>query len=249
MYNNTKTRRNIFQDKKTIINIYSIMTEQPQASAENSTTSQDQTQQHNEDLPDATPRDVRLLHLILASMGVTAYQDRVPLQLMDFAYRYTHGVLQDALYYSDHAGASTSTLPAGVGSSSSTSLTVDDIRLAVGARVNYQFKPAPPKELLLEMAQEKNKRPLPPVPQQYGIRLPPEKYCLTSKEWQLDDEKDETITEFIATRPTIGGKSTPDNNNNTNDSEDMDEQMINSVKDEEDNNENEEDGDAIMGEV
>lgn len=133
-------------------------------------------------------------------MGVTAYQDRVPLQLMDFAYRYTHSVLQDALYYNDHAGASGNTLPAGVGPSAS-QLSVEDVRLAVAARVNYQFKPAPPKELLLEMAQEKNKRPLPAIPQQYGIRLPPEKYCLTSKEWRLDDEKDETISEYVEKPP------------------------------------------------
>ncbi|ODQ63323.1 transcription factor TAFII-31, partial [Nadsonia fulvescens var. elongata DSM 6958] len=144
------------------------------------------------------PRDVRLLHLILASMGVNAYQDRVPLQLMDFAYRYTHGVLVDALTYNDHAHA-----PGSLSSSSSANqnnanpssgattnapLTVDDIRLAIGARVAYQFKPAPPKELLLEMAQERNKRPLPAVHAGHGLRLPPEKYCLTSKEWDLDEE-------------------------------------------------------------
>ena len=40
------------------------------------------------------PRDARLIHLILANYGVTAYQERVPLQLMDFAYRYTSSILQ-----------------------------------------------------------------------------------------------------------------------------------------------------------
>ncbi|ANB15982.1 TATA-binding protein-associated factor TAF9 [Sugiyamaella lignohabitans] len=148
------------------------------------------------DLPNITPRDVRLLHLILASMGVSSYQDRVPLQLMDFAFRYTHGVLQDALHYSDHAHSSTSHQPAGVGPSN-VPLTIDDVRLAVGARVNYQFKPAPPKELLLDLAQERNKRPLPQVSQQYGLRLPPEKYCLTSKEWEFDDEDDELMNEIV----------------------------------------------------
>lgn len=143
-----------------------------------------------------TPRDVRLLHLILASMGVTSYQDRVPLQLMDFAYRYTRGVLQDALQYSDHAHS-------GSGGSSATSaasnipLTINDVRLAVAARVNYQFKPVPPKELMLDLAQERNKRPLPGVIQQYGLRLPPEKYCLTSKEWNFEDEADEIMTEMV----------------------------------------------------
>lgn len=33
------------------------------------------------------PRDARVIHLILASMGVHAYHERVPLQIMDFAYR------------------------------------------------------------------------------------------------------------------------------------------------------------------
>lgn len=33
------------------------------------------------------PRDARVVHLILASMGVHAYHERVPLQIMDFAYR------------------------------------------------------------------------------------------------------------------------------------------------------------------
>ena len=43
------------------------------------------------------PRDARLIHLILANYGVTAYQERVPLQLMDFAYRYTSSTLQYVL--------------------------------------------------------------------------------------------------------------------------------------------------------
>jgi transcription initiation factor TFIID subunit 9B len=154
------------------------------------------TENNPSDLPSATPRDVRLLHLILASMGVTAYQDRVPLQLMDFAYRYTHGILQDALHYNDHAHSVTTHQPAGVGPSNSP-LTTEDVRLAVGARVNYQFKPAPPKELLLELAQEKNKRPLPLVSQQFGLRLPPEKYCLTSKEWEFEEEPDQIMQEMV----------------------------------------------------
>lgn len=135
-----------------------------------------------------TPRDVRLLHLILASMGVTSYQDRVPLQLMDFAYRFTHGVLQDALLYNDHAHSSTTTTPAGLGPAH-VPLSTEDIRLAVAARVNYQFKPAPPKELLLELAQEKNRKPLPAVQEQWGVRLPPEKYCLTAKDWDFEEEE------------------------------------------------------------
>lgn len=32
------------------------------------------------------PRDVRILHLILASQSIQSYEDHVPLQLMDFAH-------------------------------------------------------------------------------------------------------------------------------------------------------------------
>jgi transcription initiation factor TFIID subunit 9B len=31
----------------------------------------------------------------------------------------------------------------------------------------------------LELAQEKNKQPLPLIPEKYGIRLPADKHCLT----------------------------------------------------------------------
>ena len=118
------------------------------SSNNNSNTNNSSNRAVEDEFEGDTPRDVRLLHLILASMGVTSYQDRVPLQLMDFAYRFTHGVLQDALLYNDHAHSSTTTTPAGLGPAH-VPLTTEDIRLAVAARVNYQFKPAPPKELLL----------------------------------------------------------------------------------------------------
>lgn len=133
----------------------------------------------------AVPRDVRLLHLILASLGITQYQDHVPLQLMDFAYRYSYGVLQDAVLYHDHAGS------LGTNNLKTYPLTVEDIRLAVAARTNYQFKPAPPKALLLEVAAEKNKKALPAVMAGWGLRLPPEKYCLTSKDWTLAEQAEE----------------------------------------------------------
>ncbi|KAK9474156.1 uncharacterized protein V1510DRAFT_412562 [Dipodascopsis tothii] len=118
-------------------------------------------------------------------MGVTSYHDRVPLQLMDFACRYTNGILHDALLYADHSRSANPT----TGTAGNTHLTLEDIRLAVAARVNYQFKPAPPKELLLELAQERNRKPLPPISQTFGIRLPPEKYCLTAKDWEIEDEE------------------------------------------------------------
>lgn len=132
------------------------------------------------------PRDVRLLHLIFATQGIQNYQEHVPLQLMDFAHRYTVSVLKDAVTYNDHAKS--------INGSSNTSkgVNTDDIRLAIAAKTNYQFKPTPPKELLLELAHERNSKPLPPVIPKWGLNLPPEKYCLTARDWDsLDEERDD----------------------------------------------------------
>src|SRR5690242_19093890 len=46
------------------------------------------------------PRDARLIHMLLSNLGVTAYQERVPLQLLDFAYRHSSSILSDALHLS-----------------------------------------------------------------------------------------------------------------------------------------------------
>ncbi|GEQ72185.1 hypothetical protein JCM33374_g5871 [Metschnikowia sp. JCM 33374] len=136
--------------------------------------------------PTVVPRDVRLLHLIFATQGVQNYQDHVPLQLMDFAHRYTTSVLKDAVTYGDHARSSNG------GNSANTTVNTDDIRLAIAAKTNYQFKPAPAKELMLELAHERNSKSLPPVIPKWGLNLPPEKYCLTAKDWDsLDEEKND----------------------------------------------------------
>ncbi|KAG5440813.1 hypothetical protein PCK2_000112 [Pneumocystis canis] len=120
------------------------------------------------------PRDARIIHLILTSLGVEAYQQNVPLQLLTFAHRYTHQVLQDAQAYSDYAR------PDG-----SSELTIDDIRLAIASQVNNSFRGPPPKEFLLELASERNRNPLPPIYPTYGLRLPPKKYLLTAPNWDL----------------------------------------------------------------
>ncbi|CCH59175.1 hypothetical protein TBLA_0B03340 [Henningerozyma blattae CBS 6284] len=150
------------------------------------------------------PRDVRLLHLLLASQSIHQYEDQVPLQLMDFAHRYTTSVLKDAIVYSDyaeHANPNASNTNGGSGGSTannnsnhSPTLTVEDIRLAIAARTQYQFKPTAPKELLLQLAADRNKKALPQVMGTWGVRLPPEKYCLTAKEWELDSDKTKSTT-------------------------------------------------------
>ena len=148
------------------------------------------------------PRDARVIHMILAVMGITAYEERVPVQLLDFAYRYTASVLQDALYLSAeghagtgprHGGAAKDDAGAAGGAGAnkdSTGLSLTALRLSIASRLHYQSSMSLPKEFLLDLANERNRVALPPVRQEWGVRLPPEKYCLTGVGWGLRGEWD-----------------------------------------------------------
>jgi len=157
------------------------------------------------------PRDARLIHLVLASMNVSAYQERVPLMLMDFAYRYTSGVLQDALLFSDAINGTANT-----GSQNPpANISIDDLRMSIASRVNHQFNTSLPKEFLLDIAQERNRVALPTVGPEFGVRLPPEKYCLTGVNWDLkvggdewtemDENEDENEGAGVGQSTIVGG--------------------------------------------
>ncbi|KAI5838761.1 transcription initiation factor IID, 31kD subunit-domain-containing protein [Morchella snyderi] len=158
------------------------------------TTTDDPAKQPAADAPPAgtrKPRDARIIHLILASMGVSSYQERVPLMLMDFAYRYTSSVLQDALLFSDAIHSTTNT----GGPNPPSSVTLADLRMSVASRINHQFNTALPKEFLLDIAQERNRVALPTVGKEFGVRLPPEKYSLTGISWELAETREDWMAE------------------------------------------------------
>lgn len=148
------------------------------------------------------PRDARLLHMILANYGVNAYQERVPLQLMDFAYRYTSSTLSDAQHFTSDvygtAGPGTTT-GKGTAHNDLSSITLPALRLSIHSRTHYQFNPTLPKETYAEIAQERNRVALPSVQREWGMRLPPEPYCLTGTGWDLKEEWDEEMEETEAT--------------------------------------------------
>eukprot|EP01132_Coremiostelium_polycephalum_P004604 gene4604-5750_t len=121
------------------------------------------------------PRDSRVIKSILKTMGVQNHDPRVVNQLLEFMYKYVYEVLQDSVVYSEHSGK--------------TNIDITDVRLAIQSRVNYSFTSPPPRELLLSIAEEKNKIPLPPIPDRYGILLPPDEYCLTNSNYQVNPPK------------------------------------------------------------
>lgn len=156
------------------------------------------------------PRDARLIHMLLASLGVTAYQERVPLQLLDFAYRYTSSTLQDAVHLAMEGYAGVPTGPgetsvstgSGRGVVELNTITLQALRLSIASRLHYQFQPGLPKEFLVDVATERNRIALPGVARggetaakssfsnvsMGGMRLPPERFCQTGTGWNLKEE-------------------------------------------------------------
>lgn len=154
------------------------------------------------------------MHMLLASQGVTAYQERVPLQLLDFAYRYTSSTLQDAVYLvtEGYPGEAPGGRGGEGGGGSSkvihhdlNTVSLAAVRMSIASRLQYQFQPTLPKEFLMEMAAERNRVVLPgavratdasgvpPTPSSNsvlmgGIRLPPERFCQTGVGWEMNEE-------------------------------------------------------------
>ncbi|KAK2046822.1 TFIID-31kDa-domain-containing protein [Colletotrichum somersetense] len=167
---------------------------------------QNSTQQQSAPLnPNASaprPRDARMIELLLTSQGVTSYESRVPLLLLDFAYRHTSSILSDAIYlsadpYTSQAGskASASGSAAGAipGAGGDAAVSANAVKLAIAARLGYQFRGGGgaggvSKDWLQELARERNKTALPKVAQnEWGLRLPSERFVLSGVSWGLKD--------------------------------------------------------------
>lgn len=79
---------------------------------------------------------------------------------------------------------------------------VDDVRLGIGMVAEHKFTSAPPRQLTAELAKEKNAAPLPPIKQQYGLRLPPDRFCLIQPNYRMKNRAE--IRKMMQTqrRPT-----------------------------------------------
>ena len=146
--------------------------------------------------------------MMLADMGVTAYQERVPQQLIDFAYRHTSSILQDALHFNTEV-YNTSGIAAK--QADLNVVTMNALRLSVGSRTHYQFSPGLAKEQLQEMAAEKNKIALPTVGGEGPLKLPSERFVFSGvgfglkDEWESEGEEDVDAAGLVVERDLVMG--------------------------------------------
>lgn len=67
-------------------------------------------------------------------------------------------------------------------------VSLNAVRLSIASRLKYQFNQSLPKEFLMELAAERNRVALPAVGREWGLRLPPERFCLTGVGWGVREE-------------------------------------------------------------
>ena len=168
------------------------------------------------------PRDARLIELLLTSQGVTAYEQRVPLLLLDFAYRHTSSVLSDALHlsgdpYITQAGSKPSASAGATATAAGdAAVTANAVKLAIAARLSYQFRGGSGgggigKDYMQELARERNKVALPKiVPNEWGVRLPSERFVLSGTSWGLKDMWEEAEEEEEDGADAMEGIEGPD---------------------------------------
>ncbi|KAM0344369.1 hypothetical protein ACHAPU_007553 [Fusarium lateritium] len=163
------------------------------------------------------PRDSRLIELLLTSQGVTAYEQRVPLLLLDFAYRHTSSVLSDALHlsgdpYVTQAGSKPSANAGAISApAGDAAVSANAVKLAIASRLNFQYRGGNAgggisKDYMQELARERNKVALPKiVPSEWGVRLPSERFVLSGTSWGLKDMWDEADDEEDEDEENQGG--------------------------------------------
>lgn len=118
----------------------------------------------------STPKDALVMNAILKDMGVTNYEPRVINQMLEFVYRHITGILDDARVYSQYAKRK--------------NIDFEDLRLAIQMKTEFAFTSPPPRDLLVELARQKNCQPLPAIKPHTGLRLPPDRYCLISANYR-----------------------------------------------------------------
>lgn len=140
-----------------------------------------------------TPKDGQIIAAILKEMSIFEYEPRIIHQMIEFTYSklnfykkntdltnlfstgYVSNVLEDAQMFSSYAKKKT--------------IDPEDVQLAIQLQVDRSFANPPPRDLLLEIARQKNNQPLPPIKSHNGPRLPADRYSLVACNYKLKSAK------------------------------------------------------------
>lgn len=121
------------------------------------------------------PRDAKIISIILRSLGIEECEPKVIVQLLEFAYKYSCDILEDALLYAKYSERST--------------IIGKDVKLALQTKVGKHFLPAPPRNFLQSSADATNSRPMTQPDSDNLLRAPNFRSGLFGMEYQ-PEEKD-----------------------------------------------------------
>lgn len=117
------------------------------------------------------PKDGQVIMAIMKEMGITEYEPRTVIQLTEFVYRYGSTILEEARQFANNSNKRT--------------LELDHVKLALQLQNESTFTMPPPREIAIEVARNKNNIPLPLIKPPCGLRLPPDRHCLSSPNYLL----------------------------------------------------------------
>lgn len=144
----------------------------------------------------AIPKEAQVMAGILRDLGMNDYDPGVLTQMLEFSYRYVTNVLEDAKLYSNHARKR--------------NIDCDDIKLAVQVLTEQNVTCPPTRDVLLDLAQGRNNTQLPLVKPGVGLRLPPDRHCLTSTNYRLKSNRGGgTAGKSVSSGRMTNGVSTP----------------------------------------
>lgn len=104
------------------------------------------------------PRDAKIISVILRSLGIEECEPKVIVQLLEFAYKYSCDILEDASLYAHYCDKET--------------ISVKDMKLALQTKVGKHFLPAPPRSFLQSSAEATNSKPLTLPDSENLLRVP-----------------------------------------------------------------------------
>ncbi|KAL3120655.1 hypothetical protein niasHT_007947 [Heterodera trifolii] len=141
------------------------------------------------------PQCAETIKKIFHELGIKEYEPQLVLQLCDISYSLTKEILVDARSVSEFSGKK--------------QVDRSDVDLAIKTFDEKHSNDRTPKAFVSELAAEKNAQPLHPIRQNYGLRLPNDRFCQLQPNYIYigDDPNNEDQAVHMEERPRQIGSS------------------------------------------
>ena len=131
---------------------------------------------NNKELAENEPKDIKMIKRLLKEEGVDEYDDAIVSHLLEFYHRYSIDTIKQAQDLQQH-------------DNKQRNIEGKDVKLAIHMQRDKMFVNPPLWEYTSSLSSSINSIPLPAIPNRYGILLPPEKYTLTSTNFQINQNE------------------------------------------------------------